>query len=260
MNSDKFSWADVSVRDWDGSKKFYSELFDWSFIDQFYDGQLVYSLACLDETANPPESTSVAGMGPSMMPEGVSGAMRWHSYINVINLESTVERVNSAGGQITMPPMKVVDAGHMAVCADTKGVAFSLWQQAHGEGAQRLNVPSSVCWFELSSDDPEESSNFYSSVFGWSVEERTMESLEKYWIFSCEGIPTAGMHSQLKITSGRQLWLPYVMVENLSQHVKSCTELGGSVISGSITEPGIGEYAVLADIEQNIFGIAEFSD
>lgn len=259
MRYDTIKWADVSVRDWTSAKAFYAEMFGWLFVDQYFEGRLVYSLACLDESADPLESTSVAGMGPSMQTEANDELISWRSYINVPDIASTLEKVDAAQGQVVMPPMDVMDAGVMAVCKDSKGVEFSLWQPVYHAGSEIGNIPGTICWFELTSSDPKRALEFYGAVFGWTSDERRTPDDESYWVFSADGNVIAGMHSRLNETSGKELWLPYVRVASLAQSERMCRELGGSVLFGPQLEVGIGIYAVVTDNEQNMFGISEFT-
>ncbi len=252
-------WADVSVRDWTSAKAFYAAMFDWVFVDQYFEGQLVYSLACLDESAEPLESTSVAGLGPSMQAETDKGLKSWRSYINVSDLASTLDKVNAARGHVVMPPMDVMDAGVMAVCTDSNGVEFSLWQPEFHTGPEIGNDPGTVCWFELTSADAKSSLEFYGSVFGWTADKRRTPTDESYWVFSVDGNAIASLHSRLNETSGKELWLPYIRVASLPQSERICRELGGSVLFGPQLEVGVGIYAVVTDNEENMFGISEFT-
>lgn len=260
ISYDNIKWADVSVRDWMSAKEFYAAMFDWVFFDQFFEGQVVYSLACLDGSAEPSESTSVAGLGPSMQSEANDELMSWRSYVNVADIASTLEKVDAAHGQVVMPPMDVMDAGTMSVCTDPNGVDFSLWQPVNHAGPEIRNVPGMICWFELTSSDPKVSSEFYGTVFGWTVEEQRTPTDDLYWVFSADGNAIAGMHSRLNETSGNEFWLPYFQVVSLSQSERICKDQGGTVLFGPQVEVGIGTYAVVTDNENNMFGISEFTD
>ncbi len=259
MQYDTINWADVSVQDWTSAKAFYAEMFDWVFVDQHFEGQVVYSLACLDESAEPFESTSVAGLGPTMQHESEDELKSWRSYINVRNLACTLEKVDSAQGHVVMPPMDVMDAGVMAVCTDPNGVDFSLWQPVHHAGPEIGNIPGTICWFELTSSDPQKSLEFYGSVFGWAADERRTPTDDSYWVFSADERAIASMHSRLNETSEKELWLPYFRVASLPRSERNCRELGGTVLFGPQLEVGIGIYAVVTDNERNMFGISEFT-
>ena len=258
VNFDRFNWADVFVLDWKLAKKFYSGMFDWHFIDQFIDGEMVYSLACLEESANPPESTSVAGIAPKAEPleEGTLG--NWNTYVVVQSVDKVVEKAVESGGRVRMEPMDVGQAGRLAQCEDTRGIAFHLWQPMQHSGARIANVPGSLNWFELTTSDTQAATCFYGSVFGWKVEERSSGDIH-YILFKLDNVPVGSVHSRVEETAGQELWTPYIRVESVDDSLAKCSRLNGSVVFGPVDEPGVGRYAVIADPGENMLGIAEFT-
>ena len=78
----------------------------------------------------------VAGCGPIMM-EGQPSA--WTTYVSVADADATMARVTGAGGVIFVPPMDVLEAGRMAVFADTTGAACAVWQPKEHPGAGLVN-------------------------------------------------------------------------------------------------------------------------
>ena len=253
---DRFNWADVFVLDLELAKKFYSGMFDWHFIDQFIDGEMVYSLACLNEFANPPETTSVAGIAPRYEPieEGTLG--NWNTYVVVQSVDKAVEKVVGSGGRVRMEPMDVGQAGRLAQCEDTRGIAFHLWQPMQHSGARIANVPGSLNWFELTTSDTQAATCFYGSVFGWKVEEGSLGDTD-YILFKLNDVPVCSVHSRVEETAGQELWTPYIRVESVDNSLAKCSRLKGSVVFGPVDEPGIGRYAVIADPGENMLGIAE---
>ena len=251
-------WADVSVRDWDSAKEFYTGMFNWTYDDQYYDRQVVYSLACLGKAGNSSEPAIVAALGQSMQGEKNEELKSWRSYIIVREIATTIEKLESAHGRVIIEPMNVMDAGAVSVCTDSNGVEFRLWEPARFTGPEIGDVPGTINWFELTSIDPLESKKFYNTVFGWNCEERRTATDDKYWVFSSDGKPLASMHSRLDETSGKEIWLPYFRVASVSQSLGWCRERGGSTIFGPKTEIGLGVYAIVADNERNMFGIAEY--
>lgn len=258
MKLDRFNWADVFVLDWELAKEFYSGVFDWHFVDQFIDGEMVYSLACLDESANPSETTSVAGIAPKFEPleEGMPG--NWYSYVIVQSVDKAVEKTVESGGRVRMEPMDVGQAGRMAQCMDTGGVVFHLWQPMQHSGARITNVPGSLNWFELTTSDIQAATRFYSSVFGWDVEESSSGDMP-YYFFKLNDVPVCSVHSRVEETTGQELWTPYIRVESVDYSLAKCSRLNGSVVFGPVDEPGVGRYAVIADPEENMLGVAEFT-
>lgn len=252
----QFKWVDTFVNDFETGKRFYSELFGWEFTDQFDGDQLVYSLANLKMPDDPKQSAAVAGVGPCQFPNPGGIPWNWGVYILIENLESTIARVVEAGGKICKEPMNVMGAGRMAVCADSSGAIFHLWQPLAHSGAGIEKVPGAYCWFELISSDIQTSEAFYHKVFGWTVSETDING-NPYWGFKLDGVGIAGMHTQIEETGGQTLWLPYFQSTDLDSQIETSHRLGGSVVFGPTAIPGYGRYAILSDPEQNMFGINE---
>ena len=233
-------------------------MFDWHFIDQFIDGELVYSLACLDESAIPPETTSVAGIAPKYEPIEEGMPSNWNTYVVVQSVDKTVEKAVESGGRVRMKPMDVGQAGRMAQCEDTSGIAFHLWQPMQHSGARITDVAGSLNWFELTTSDTQAAIRFYGSVFSWKVEERSSGDISCS-IFKLNDFPVGSLHSRVEQTAGQELWTPYIRVESVDDGLAKCSRLKGSVVFGPVNEPGVGRYAIIADPGENMLGIAEFT-
>ena len=256
MKYNKFEWADVFAIDYKSAKSFYAELFGWKYIDQHEDGKYRYSLSCVGDSDEPTLEQSVAGLAPFDQPKDDTMPWNWGCYIMVECVDELVERVKAASGTVCMGPMDVMQVGRMAVCLDATGSVFSLWQPKADIGAAVKEVAGSICWFELTTPDPERSAEFYHEVFGWSVE-GVSSTTKSYQLFKLGDDDIATMHARIEETGGRGLWLPYFQVINADKKTALCTSIGGSVVYGPAEEPSIGRFAVVADLESNMFGLAE---
>lgn len=256
MKFNRFSWLDTFAFDFEAAKQFYSEIFGWQFTDQFNGDELVYSLAGLSSRHNTAQIAAVAGIGPCHIPKSEGNPWNWGAYILVENLESAIARAVDAGGTICKGPMDVMEAGRMAVCADSGGAVFHLWQAMSHFGADLENVPGAHCWFELASSDTGKSAEFYSDVFGWMSEESEIEG-NRYWTFRLDDAVIGGMHNRTEATRGQEIWLPYFQSIDLDPQIDKCQRLGGTVVSGPVSVPDIGRYVILSDREHSMFGIAE---
>jgi predicted enzyme related to lactoylglutathione lyase len=114
---------DVPVDDLPRAKKFYSELFGWTFtappgFPDFY----LFETADLDG-----KRSTGGGMGKRMSPD-----QRITNYIGVADIDLYVARVRELGGAVVLPQMPVPGFGYLAVCTDTEGNLFGLWQENPG--------------------------------------------------------------------------------------------------------------------------------
>lgn len=110
---------DLPVDDIERGKKFYEDLFDWRF--QSVPMPEPYYLI---ETA---DSKGAPGVGGGMGKRGEPG-QRITNYIGVESVDDMAVKVESRGGQVIQPKMTVPGWGYLAVCQDTEGNLFGLWQ------------------------------------------------------------------------------------------------------------------------------------
>ena len=256
MKVNRFNWTDAFVLDFAASRQFYENLFGWQFVHQHDEHGVVYSLAYLGENDSPSNSHVVAGMAECKDPQRKMNY--WNSYVIVESADESVERVKSQGGKVWMEPMDVMSAGRMAVVSDTLGIFFHLWEAKEHSGTQVEKTKGAPCWYELIVSDPKKAQEFYGAVFDWEVKTMSASSGE-YVLFLLNDQPVAGMHAQLEQTRGTECWLPYFLTNDLERNLKICLSFGGTVVCDPVDEPEMGRYAVVSDIEDNLFGLAEFN-
>ena len=90
----------------------------------------------------------------------------WLSYIAVESADATANRAESAGAEILMGPMDVMDVGRMAVIQDPTGAVFAVWQARAHAGYGVVGEPGSVCWHELMTRDAPAAKVFYRDLDG----------------------------------------------------------------------------------------------
>ncbi len=242
-----FSWIDLATTDPAAAKQFYTQLFGWTFEDMPVgeDESMVYTMLKLD-------GRDVAAL--SAMPPGMEGIPpHWSSYVTVDNLEEGIAKAEAAGGSVVMPAMDVMDAGRMAGIQDPTGATFYLWLAGRHIGAKLVNIPGTLCWNELWTHDPEKASQFYTEVFGWTVEKN--EEMD-YTMFANNGRAAAGM-LQIKEEWGEMPsnWAIYFAVEDCDATVAKAAELGGGVVTPAQDIPGTGRFGIIHDPQGASFGV-----
>jgi predicted enzyme related to lactoylglutathione lyase len=111
---------------------------------------------------------------------------------------------------------------------------------------------NSVVEFQILSSKPDETANFYSQLFGWTVNSANPMNYRRLNTGSAEGIqggiwpapPEAGTFVQL-----------FIAVENVATTVHSATALGARVLIPPTPLPEGGELAVLHDPNGMSFGV-----
>src|SRR5437016_5817063 len=110
--SARFVWHDFMAADVGGAKRFYGELFGWTFKPGDHDYEHI-----------------VAGgqeIGGLMMLDPKHGAPPpWIGYDVVDSVDAAGATVSKYGCKVPMPKMYIPTLGQIAVCADAQGAVFS---------------------------------------------------------------------------------------------------------------------------------------
>src|SRR5579864_3787766 len=113
-----------------------------------------------------------------------------------------------------------------------------------------------VIHFEISADQPERASQFYTAVFGWEI--KKWEGPTDYWLV------TTGTESTLGINGGLMArphpgttTVNTVDVPSVDEYVAKITAHGGKVVMAKTPIPGVGYFAYCQDTEGNVFGIMQ---
>lgn len=109
-----FCHVELPIKDVARAKRFYGELFGWTFHDV---PEMAYTIF-----------TTPNGMGggffhPSeQMPEAVM------NYVNVASIEETAARLEALGGKSLSPKIEVPGHGWFMQVQDSEGTLIALWQ------------------------------------------------------------------------------------------------------------------------------------
>ena len=142
-----FCWFELGTTDGEAAKKFYTELFDWSFDDHPMGPAMVYTMLKQDGK----DVGALYQMPAEMTDQGIPP--HWLSYASVTSADETAAKAKELGATLMKEPFDVMDVGRMAVIQDPTGAVFALWQAKAHTGAGVVNVPNSVCWNELATPD-----------------------------------------------------------------------------------------------------------
>ena len=239
-------WVDLGTHDIAKAISFYSSQFGW---DVQQGGPEVggYSMAQLD-------GRSVAGIGPVMGPPGTSSA--WSAYFASSDVDATAARVKSAGGQLLMEPMDVMDAGRMLVATDTTGATFGVWQARNHTGAEVVNVPGAFTWSEHMSRDFEGAKAFYAAVFGYEYGDMSSDgfSYATLLINGQQVVGGIGAFPPGQDASHPAHWSVYFGASDTDESVDTAVGNGGRVIRPATDSP-YGRMAVVADPEGAVFSL-----
>lgn len=238
-----FNWADLGTADFAGSRQFYTEFLGLEAHDIEFPGDVEFCM--LRKRGR--NAFSIYTM-PDEMKQMTGGQPIWQSYFTVVSAEDTSAAVKELGGTVAQEPVDVMDAGRLLVAQDPTGAAFSVWQPGAHIGAEVFGEPGALAWCELYTRDTAAAGEFYTSLFGWSVEKTQSGDGGEYNLFSLGGKPAAGMMA-IREEWGQMPpnWSIYLAVADLDSSLEQLQSLGGQQISPAMAVDGVGRFAFICD-------------
>jgi uncharacterized protein len=249
-----FCWIELGTSNNEAAKSFYTQLFDWDYVDNPMGPEGVYTILKLD-------GKDVGGLYqlmPDMVAQGVPP--HWLSYVSVTSADETAAKATELGATLLKEPFDVFTIGRMAVIQDPAGAVFALWQAGTQQGAGIYNVPGSFCWNELATNDTAKAGDFYANLLGWEREVGNFGPME-YTMFK-NGDRSAGGMFKIMPEMGPvpPHWLVYFAVDDCDAKVQKATELGANVLMPPDNIPEIGRFAVLLDPQGAAFAIIKLEN
>jgi uncharacterized protein len=244
VNKHRFVWHDLSTNDVEGAKRFYSEIFNWTF-----DGDPSYwHIKAGDQM--------IGGMRQMAANEKQPPA--WLGYIAVDDVAKCVESIKGAGGNVYVPTQVLENVGTFAVTADPTGAVFAPWKSARpGEDIEKTAAPGafSFVWDELMSTDTDKAGGFYARVFGWTPKPMDMGGGMVYSLLERpgtkhpfrEGPNAAGGMMKSPPGVNASFWLAYVGVDDCDKRCAQAERLGGTIMVPAQDIPDVGRFACWND-------------
>ncbi|MET7640445.1 VOC family protein [Streptomyces sp. NPDC005438] len=270
-------WVEATVPDEEAARRFYGELFGWSFAPLSAVGH--GSLARL-------RGRPVAAL--TRKPDGRMPTT-WNLYLATRDVADTLERIQRAGGQALGGPTAVGDFGLRAPAADPGGAVFTLWQPGVHAGFGTTEEPGAYLWAEVHTRKPARVDAFYTAVFGYGLTTPTRPGVDGaeppavvdeegdtlagsgdaeraapylFGLWTPEGAPLDPEYAVLgRCVMGPEepaplppYLLTYFEVEDCAATARRVVELGGRVRFGPESTP-FGELAVVADDQGAVFAV-----
>jgi predicted enzyme related to lactoylglutathione lyase len=245
----KFVWADLVTDDVATARKFYGQLFGWTFRDL---GN--YTVAANDDRP-------LAGMFQRPRPNNPEARPRWFGYISVANVHGVQQTVTNAGGKVMAALRRMPDRGEQAVFADPEGAMFGVVKSSSGDPEDFLPDPGDWIWIQLFSHDAEKAAAFYKPIGGYDVLENTATNRLGDYILASDGYARATIRTIPKEREElKPNWLPFVRVKSVTETAAKAKELGGKVLLEPNPDLFGGKVAVIADPTGAAIGLFEWSE
>ena len=120
-----------------------------------------------------------------------------------------------------------------------------------------MNDNGTFCWIELGTSDVNSARNFYTQLFGWTVNEFPMGEMGTYYVFQKDGKDAAAAYQMSPEQGMPPNWLSYVAVASADDATEKAKSLGGSVVHGPIDVFDMGRMTVLTDPQGATFAVWE---
>jgi predicted enzyme related to lactoylglutathione lyase len=110
-----------------------------------------------------------------------------------------------------------------------------------------------ICYLEIPAKTAEASADFYSSIFGWKIRRRGDGELA---FDDAGGVSGTWVKESDRTPDERTR--TYIMVDVIADTLKQVEAAGGRVLTPQTDiGPGMGAFAVIADLAGNEFGLYE---
>ncbi len=244
----KFVWRDLMTDDISLVKKFYSELFGWTYLDVGHSDN--------DYTVVLHEGKPIAGMFTLRNVEEKSRYSQWISYLSVTDINQAVNYTKASGGKIYRDPFDLPNRGKVAFVFDPQSSVLAYVKSSSGDPKDVDPIYNEWFWTELWTNDVEISVKFYTELFGYNYKKFDTKAENKYHVLEKENRPRAGV-IKIPFENVKPHWMPYIAVKDPSEIVKRVEQLGGTVY---LSTEGIAgsNAAVIADPSGAVFTVQKW--
>ncbi|MCU0364393.1 MAG: VOC family protein [Ignavibacteriaceae bacterium] len=244
----KFIWRDLMTDDIPSVKKFYSELFGWTYIDT---GESDNEFTVVLYDGKP-----IAGMFRLRDVEQKHRYSQWISYLSVADMDQAINYTKASGGRIYNDPFELPNRGTVAYVFDSQNSVFAFVKSSSGDPADQDPVYNQWFWTELWTNDVQNSVKFYTELFGYNQRTFNTRAENQYHVLEKENRPRAGV-IKIPFENVNPHWMPYIAVKDPSEIVKKVKQLGGTVYLGTEGIAG-NNAAIIADPSGAVFTIQKW--
>ncbi|WP_328748216.1 VOC family protein [Streptomyces sp. NBC_00285] len=227
-------WVDAQLPDVAAGRRFYGELFGWTF----------------EEAPTAREGSLWAhrkGEPVAALARKTDGRMPtvWTVYFATPDIEALADRIWAAGGQVVTAPVPVAGLGTSALVTDAEGAVFGLWEPGSHQGFGSRHEPGTFAWAELYARDTEAANAFYGELFHDAL-------------FGPEAHPDFGraLVSDVFPAEMPPHFLVHFGVEDCESVLGTVSRLGGRVQAPPF-ETSYGKVAVVTDNQGASFAVLE---
>jgi predicted enzyme related to lactoylglutathione lyase len=220
-------WHDLLTTTPVETRRFYSELFGWTFerpgIDIGIGGDDSYMLIRHN-------GHLIGGVFDATQIGRNENVSQWITLFSTTEIEAAADRVVAEGGTVLTPPTILASRGTLAVFRDSSGAVFALVEPKGGNPAIIEPENNAFLWDEVWTDNVAISTGFYSKVLGYEHKDESLaESAAPYRVLSVNDKPRAGVLAN-PFEGEHPVWVNYIRVEDPAAIAARVEALGGRII------------------------------
>jgi len=244
----KFVWRDLMTLDIPAVKKFYSELFGWTYLD--------IGKSDNDYTVVMYDGKPIAGMFKLRDVDPKQNYSQWISYLSVADMNQAVNYIKASGGSVYREPFELPNRGTVSFVFDSQNAVLAFVKSSSGDPVDQDPVYSQWFWAELWTNDVQNSVKFYTELFGYNQRTFDTRAENQYHVLERENRPRAGV-IKIPFENVKPHWMPYIAVKDPSEIVKKVAQLGGTVYLGTEGIAG-NNAAIIADPSGAVFTVQKW--
>lgn len=236
----KFVWADLVAPDIGAARRFYQQMFGWSYRTLEGDAR-PYTLAFVN-------GQPVAGMIQRRDEQARTVSGRWVGFVSVADVAQASQYVTGKGGKVLIEARSLPERGEMALLADPDDVPIGVIASASGDRDDFLVEQGEWIWALYQSPAAASAAAFYQDLGGYEIvpDERYFEA--PHFLLVAQGYSRASL---LEIPPGNTRlqpgWLYFIRVDDVLKQVARAEELGGRTLVAPREDLAEGRLAVIAD-------------
>jgi len=235
-------WHDLLTNTPEASRRFYGELFGWTFEKPGIDIGLSSDDDYMLIRHN---GELIGGMLDVNTLERDVNISQWVTMISVADIDTAVAGVLGNGGKVLTPATNLASRGSLAVLEDPTGALFAMIQARGGDPAVSEPELNAFLWDELWTNNVSVASDFYENVFGYKQLPLPEDVGREFSALGMSDKPLVGVLAN-PFDGERPVWVNYLRVADPAAVTEKVEQLGGRIIIDAQARPIGGQVAFVA--------------
>lgn len=247
----KHVWMDLATPNVNGQKKFYGDVFGWTF----------------RSPGNTPDnytviyngSRAIGGLFEYVPPGGEQDGAVWINLFAVADARKAAEQITELGGSLVAAPVSIPKRGKHALLMDPDEAIFGVLESSSGDPPDQHIDIGEVFWIDLFTHDQQAMGAFYSKIINVETSSQNITRDVDKIILNVDGLPRAGI-VPVDDEANRSAWVAYIRVADVEASLKKVVDGGGFAIIPPSAELLDGNLAVVVDPHGGVIGLVRWDD